>query len=506
MAKEPIIGIDLGTTNSCAAFVDGSGQVKLIPYKGGEYTVPSIFAIDDKGNELIGYEAKRQWQLNPRNTIYGAKRLVGRSFRSEIVETMKKVVAYNVRPGSKNDVVIDVSKKEFSMQEISARILNKIRDVASNYLKVPVRRAVVTVPAYFNDRQRQSVKDAGKLIDLEVVRIINEPTAASLAYGVGKKLNETVVIYDLGGGTFDVSIIEIRDRVFEVKSTGGDVFLGGIDFDNAMIHHVLKDFVNRTGIDLSTDPVAMQRIKDLSERTKCDLSTREEVPFNIPFITMTAQGQPLNIEMKFTRKILEELTTHLVDRTLQIVARVLVDSGLSTKDIQEVMLVGGQTRMPVVQDRLTKFFGKSPSKGVHPDEAVAIGAALYAHSLQDDTNLRLQLLDVIPMAIGLEKAGGTFHTVFARNAPIPNAKQITATTSYDQQTELAMRIYQGDNDMVAKNELLGEFTFSGIRPDRVGKVQVDITFDVNVEGILTMRAHDPATGREMKTTVRVTQS
>ncbi|MHB8878761.1 MAG: Hsp70 family protein, partial [Myxococcaceae bacterium] len=421
-------------------------------------------------------------------------------------ETMKKTVAYTVRPGQKNDVVIDVAKKEFSMQDISARILNKIRDVASNYLKVPVRRAVVTVPAYFNDRQRQSVKDAGKSIDLEVVRIINEPTAAALAYGVGRRLNETVVIYDLGGGTFDVSIIEIRDRVFEVKSTGGDVFLGGIDFDNAMIHYILKDFAGKTGIDLSTDPVAMQRIKDLAERTKCDLSSREEVPFNIPFITMTAQGQPLNIEMKFTRKLLEQLTSALVDRTLQMVARVLVDSGLSTKDIDEVMLVGGQTRMPVVQDRLAKFFSKTPSKAVHPDEAVAIGAALYAHSLEDDTNLRLQLLDVIPMAIGLEKAGGSFHTVFPRNAPIPNAKQVTATTSYDQQGELMMRIFQGDNEQVARNELLGEFTFSGIRPERAGKVQVEITFDVNIEGILTMYARDPATGRDMKTTVRVTQS
>ncbi len=510
MPKEPIIGIDLGTTNSCAAIVEGDNAgvpiVKLIPYKGGEYTVPSIFAIDDKGHELIGYEAKRQWQLNPKNTVYGAKRLMGRSFRSDIVETMQRVVAYSVRPGQKNDVVIDVANKEFSMPEISARILNKIRDVASNYLRVPVRRAVVTVPAYFNDRQRQAVKDAGKSIDLEVLRIINEPTAAALAYGVGKKLNETVVIFDLGGGTFDVSIIEIRDRVFEVKATGGDIFLGGIDFDNAMIHHILKDFTAKTGIDLASDPVAMQRIKDLAERTKCDLSAREEVPFNIPFITMTAQGQPLNIELKFTRKLLEQLTSGLVDRTLQMVARVLVDSGLSTKDIDEVMLVGGQTRMPVVQERLTKFFGKPPSKGVHPDEAVAIGAALYAHSLQDDTNLRLQLLDVIPMAIGLEKAGGAFHVVFPRNAPIPNAKQVTATTSFDQQTELMMRIFQGDNDQVIRNELLGEFTFSGIRADKAGKAQVEITFDVNIEGILTMHARDPSSGREMKTTVRVTQS
>jgi molecular chaperone DnaK len=506
MQKDPIIGIDLGTTNSCAAVAGEDGTVKLIPYKGGDYTVPSIFAVDDKGNELIGHEAKRQWQLNPRNTVYGAKRLMGRSYKSDVVETMRKVVGYSVKPGDKNDVVIDVAHREYSLQEVSARILNKIRDVASNYLRTPVKRAVVTVPAYFNDRQRQTVKDAGKLIDLEVVRIINEPTAAALAYGVGKHLRQTVVIYDLGGGTFDVSIIEIRDRVFEVKATGGDIFLGGIDFDNAVIHYVLSDFANKTGIDLSGDPVAMQRIKDLSERTKCDLSTREEAPFNIPFITMTAQGQPLNIELKFTRTMLEELTTSLVDRTLQIVARVLVDSGVSTKAVDEVMLVGGQTRMPVVQQRLTRFFGKAPSKGVHPDEAVAIGAALYAHSLEDDTNLKLQLLDVIPMAIGLEKAGGAFHVVFARNAAIPNAKQLRATTSFDQQTELAVRIFQGDHDEVAHNDLLGEFTFSGIRPAPAGEVQVEITFDVNIEGILTMRAHDPATGREMKTTVRVTQS
>jgi molecular chaperone DnaK len=503
MHKDPIIGIDLGTTNSCAAIVEDGGNVKLIPYKGGEYTIPSIFAIDDKGNELIGYEAKRQWQLNPKNTIYGSKRLVGRNYKSDIVDAMKKVVAYSVRPGKKNDVVLDVGKKEFSLQEISAKILNKIRDVAANYLKTPIKRAVVTVPAYFNDRQRQTVKEAGKLIDLEVVRIINEPTAAALAYGAGKGVNKKVLVYDLGGGTFDVSIIEIRDRIFEVKATGGDVFLGGIDFDNAIIHHVLTDFASKTGIDLATDPVAMQRIKDLAERTKIDLSARDDVQFNIPFITMTAQGQPLNIEMKFTRKMLEKLTNHLVDRTLQMVARVLVDSGLSTKDIDEVLLVGGQTRMPVVQDRLTKFFGKTPSKGVHPDEAVAVGAALYAKSLEDNSSLRLQLLDVIPMAIGLERAGGAFHTVFPRNAPIPNAKQVVATTSMDNQTQLAMRIFQGDHEMVAKNDMLGEFTFSGIRPARAGSVQVEITFDVNVEGILTMRARDPATGREMKTTVRV---
>jgi molecular chaperone DnaK len=507
---EPIIGIDLGTTNSCAAYVDGYKDgvpnVKLIPYKGGEYTVPSIFAIDDKGNELIGYEAKRQWQLNPRNTIYGAKRLVGRTPTSDIVETMRKVVQYGVKPSPDNkEVTIEVAKKSMTLQEVSARILNKIRDVASNYLRVPVHKAVVTVPAYFSDRQRQSVKDAGKLIGLEVVRIINEPTAAALAYGVGKHLSEKVVIYDLGGGTFDVSIIEIRDQVFEVKATGGDIFLGGIDFDNAIIHYVLSEFQAKTGIDLATDPVAMQRIKDLAERTKIDLSSREEAPFNIPFITMTPQGQPLNIEMKFTRRLLEKLTSELVGRTLKIVAKVLMESGLSTQDIDEVMLVGGQTRMPIVQERLTRFFGKPPSKGVHPDEAVAIGAALYAFSLTDDTNLKLQLLDVVPMAIGLEKADGMMHVVFPRNAPIPNAKQVIGTTSIPNQTELIMRIWQGDHEVANKNEQLGEFTFSGIRPGPAGSVKVEITFDVNVEGILTMTARDPDTQKELKTTVRVTQ-
>ncbi|HLT30113.1 MAG TPA: Hsp70 family protein [Myxococcaceae bacterium] len=503
MSKEPIIGIDLGTTNSCAAIVEGDGDVKLIPYKGGDFTVPSIFAIDDRGNELIGFEAKRQWQLNPKNTIYGAKRLVGRPFNSEVVQDMRGTVQYGIRSGPANDCVVDAGKREFTLQEISARILGKIRDVAQNHLGVPVKKAVVTVPAYYNDRQRQVVKEAGALVDLEVVRIINEPTAAALAYGVGKGMNKRVAVFDLGGGTFDVSIIEIRDRVFEVKATGGDIFLGGLDFDNALIHKVLRDFVERTGIDLSGDPVAMQRIKDLAERIKMDLSTREEVDFNIPFITMTPQGQPLNIETKVNRKQLEQLTSGLVDRALQLVARVLVDAGLSTKDIDDVLLVGGQTRMPVVQERLTKFFGRAPSKGVHPDEAVAVGAALYAHSLQDDTNLRVQLLDVIPMAIGLEKAGGAFHVVFPRNAPIPNAKQITATTSYDQQTELAMRIFQGDHDQVVRNAALGDFTFSGIRADRAGRVQVEITFDVNVEGILTMRARDPDTGKEMTTTVKL---
>jgi molecular chaperone DnaK len=392
------------------------------------------------------------------------------------------------------------------MSEIASRILNKIRDVAQDYLQVVVTRAVVTVPAYFTDRQRQAVKDAGKLIGLEVVRIINEPTAAAIAYGLGKSLKERVVVYDLGGGTFDVSVIEIRDRVFEVKATGGDIFLGGLDFDNALIERVVSDFREQHNVDLTSDPVAMQRIKDLAERTKIDLSTRQEAPFHIPFVSMTPEGQPLNIEMTINRRLLEDLTEVFVDRTLKVVSQVLKDSGFKTSQIDEVMLVGGQTRMPAIQDRLTQFFGKTPSKGVHPDEAVAIGAALYARSLEDNTDLRLQLLDVIPMAIGLEQAGGDFHVVFPRNAAIPNAKAIQATNSFDGQTELAMRIYQGDHPRAADNELLGDFLFAGIRPGPPGSAKVEITFDVNIEGILTMSARDADTGRAMKTTVRVTQN
>ncbi|WP_373045017.1 Hsp70 family protein [Vulgatibacter sp.] len=501
----PIIGIDLGTTNSCAAVVESDGKVKLIPYKGGDFTIPSIFAVDEKGHELIGHEAKRQWQLNPRNTVYASKRLIGRNYKSEVVDTMKSLVAYELKEGQ-NEVLIDVAQRSLKMSEVAARILDRIRNIASDHLQEKVDRAVVTVPAYFTDRQRQAVKEAGKQVGIDVVRIINEPTAAALAYGVGKGLAERVLIYDLGGGTFDVSVIEIRDRVFEVKATGGDIFLGGLDFDEAIIRLVLKDFEARHGIDLSQDPVAMQRIKDLAERTKIDLSQRTEASFHIPFIAMTPQGKPLNVEMMFTRKLLEQLTGKLVDRTLQTVAQVLVDAGLSTRDIDEVLLVGGQTRMPLIQERLTRFFGKPPSKGVHPDEAVAIGAALYAHSFEDDTDLKVQLLDVIPMAIGIEAAGRRMHVVFPRNASIPNARQVPATTSFDGQQEVVVRIFQGDLPEVQHNELLGEFTFGGLPAGPAGAAQMEITFDVNIEGILTASARDLATGRQMKTTVRVTSA
>lgn len=500
--RPPIIGIDLGTTNSCCAVVEENGRIQLIPYKGGEFLIPSIYAVDDKGHELIGHEAKRQWQLNPRNTVYASKRLIGRTYRSEVVDTMKSLVAYEMREGD-GEVLIDVGRHTLRMSDVSARILDRIRNVASDYLGQRVDRAVVTVPAYFNDRQRQAVKEAGRLIGLEVVRIINEPTAAALAYGVGKKLNERVLVYDLGGGTFDVSVIEIRDRIFEVKATGGDIFLGGLDFDEALIRYVLDDFRAKHDIDLSRDPVAMQRIKDLAERTKIDLSTRTEAAFNIPFIAMTPFGQPLNIEMRMTRKLLEDLTSHLIDRTLETVAAVMVDAGLTTKDIDEVLLVGGQTRMPLLQERLTRYFGKPPSKTVHPDEAVAIGAALYAHSLQDDTDLRLQLLDVIPMAIGVEKADGQMHVVFPRNSPIPNAKVLPVTTSYDGQTEVAIRVYQGDRPVARENELLGELVLSGLTPGPARSARLEVTFDVSIEGILRASARDVHTNRAVTSTIRL---
>jgi molecular chaperone DnaK len=503
LPPDTIIGIDLGTTNSCAAVALPGGQVQLIPWRSGEFIVPSIFAIDDKGNELIGHDAKRQWQLNPRNTLYATKRLIGRTARDEVVETVQRAVQFHVHAGAGNEVEVDCRGRSFQLEEVSAKILAKIRDIASDFLGFRAARAVVTVPAYFTDRQRQSVKEAGRLIGLEVVRIINEPTAASLAYGVGKRLQERVLVYDLGGGTFDVSIIDIRDRVFEVKATGGDIFLGGFDFDDALICHVVDDFRARHGIDLSTDPVAMQRIRDLAERTKIDLSSRTEAPFSIPFVTMTQHGQPLNVDLRLTRAKLEELTAGLVDRTIQLVDRVIADAGVRPDEIDDVMLVGGQTRMPLVQRRLSEYFGKPPSKGVHPDEAVAIGAALYGWSLQDASDLRIQLLDVVPMAIGIEAAGGKMHVVFPRNAAIPNARVVAATNSSDGQSELAVRIWQGDEQDAPRNELLGEFVFSGVRSAPAGQVRLEVLFEVNVEGILTVSAKDRDTGRQMRTAIKL---
>ncbi|HJL42413.1 MAG TPA: Hsp70 family protein [Myxococcales bacterium LLY-WYZ-16_1] len=503
-----IIGIDLGTTNSCAAVVMGEDRkVKLIPYRGGEYTIPSIYAVDDKGNELVGHDAKRQWQLNPKNTVYGSKRLMGRQYDPD---TMKQIHAYfmygvHQQPDT-TEVLVEVNGVKYALPQVAAKVLQKIRDVAADYLQEPIHRAVVTVPAYFNDRQRQAVKEAGAVINLDVLQVINEPTAAALAFGVGRGLEkETIVIYDLGGGTFDISVIEIRDRVFEVKATGGDIFLGGVDFDNRIIDWVLQEFeAKHPGVDLRRDPIAMQRIKDLAERSKIDLTDRKSCAFNIPFITMTPEGQPLDIDLQLTRDLLEERSQDLVDRTMETCARVVEDAAMQPTDVDHVLLVGGMTRMPAVQRAVTEFFGKPPSRQVNPDEAVAIGAAMYAYSLEDQSDLKVQLLDVIPMAIGIEDAHGRLHRIFERNASVPNLKTLSFTTSFDSQQDLQMRIFQGDETEVAReNELLGEFTFSGIRIAPKGQVRVEVAFSLSQDGILTMSAKDPDTHTEMETSVKL---
>jgi molecular chaperone DnaK len=499
----PIIGIDLGTTNSCGAIADEKGEITLIPYRGGEFTIPSVFAIDSKGNELVGYEAQRQSQLNPKNTVFGAKRLIGANFSSDIVREMRERVAYEIHPGPADDVTIPIAGRRFRLADISGHILAKIRDVASDYVGEPIERAVVTVPAYFNDRQRQGVYEAGRGVGLEIVRIINEPTAAALAYGARKRAMETVAVYDLGGGTFDLSIIEIRDRVFEVKSTGGDVFLGGIDFDSAFIQYILSDFNAQHGIDLSSDSIAMQRIRDMAERVKVDLSSRQEVPLSIPFVAMAQGGKPLDLNLVVRRDDLEALTTHLVDKTFDTCSRVIDEAGLRPDQIDEILLVGGQTRMPLIRERIAKFFGKSPSKSVHPDEAVAIGAALCAWSLDGHSDAGFQLLDVLPMAIGIEKADRSLHRLFERNCSVPNQRQFTFTTHRDDQRDLVMRLFQGDAAVARENTLLGEFAFTGLRPGAAGSVRVEVVFDVSAEGILSLAAKDLDTNTVMKQTVKL---
>lgn len=504
-----IIGIDLGTTNSCAAYVAADGQVKIVPYKGGDYTIPSIFAIDDKGQELVGYEAKRQWLLNPTRTIYGAKRLVGRGFTPEVIAKMHQYFSYPIESsGSDATVEIPIAGKRFKLEEVQSKILSKIKQVAEAHLGETITQAVVTVPAYFSDRQRQATKEAGRLAGLEVVRVLNEPTAAALAYGLGnstagKGVNKRIAVYDLGGGTFDISVIEVRDRVFEVKATGGDIFLGGIDFDNLLIDLVMDDFKKNTGSDLRSDPIAMQRIKDLAERAKIDLSQRDEFRFFIPFISMTPEGKPLDINITVKRAELEALAAPLVQRTLQTCGKVLAEAGVDTRGIDDVILVGGQTRMPSIQQAIEMYFGRSPSKSVHPDEAVAVGAAIFASSLGDESRERVQLLDVIPMSIGIQRADGKLHQLFPANASVPNQKAFNFTTSADNQASLKMRIYQGDAEEAAGNEQLGDFTFSGIRPGRAGEISVEVIFSLSQDGILSLDAKDRDTGAQMHQTVKV---
>lgn len=497
-----VVGIDLGTTYSCVATVEG-GQPKVIPYKGNQFTVPSMVAIDEKGNKLIGHEAKRQWQLNPKNTIYGAKRFIGRSYSEGTVKKIKEHFAYDIVPGENGDCRILLGDRPYGLDEISSLILDKMRDIAQEYFQEKVDKAVVTVPAYFNDRQRQAVRDAGDMIGLEIVRIINEPTAAAIAYGLGKHLTSKILLFDLGGGTFDVSVVEIRDRVFEVKATGGDTFLGGVDWDDRLINYVVQDFKEKTGVDLTNDHVAKMRIKDACEDAKLKLSAATQVPINIPFISRGPSG-PLNIDLTITRAKFEELTKDLVERTIDIAEIVLSDSGLKVSELDSLILVGGMTRVPSVQKAVTDLLGgRQPSKGVHPDEAVAIGAALLADTLTTQNAESIVLLDVLPQTIGVAAADGQFVGIFKKNSSIPNYKSRQLTTSRDNQTTLNLKIYQGEDPMAEGNELLGNFLFSGIRAKPAGQVRVEAVFNISSEGILHVSAKDPETGIEMETTLQV---
>jgi molecular chaperone DnaK len=491
-----IIGIDLGTTNSCAAYVR-NGRPGVLPSREGHNTVPSILAVNSRGKLVVGHPAKGQMLTNPRQTVYGAKRLVGRPYASAVVDRIKDRFHYEIVAGGNGDAGVKLGEHVYTLQQLSALILREVREVAQNQLGQPVSRAVITVPAYYNDNQRQAVREAGTLAGLYVERILNEPTAAALAYGYGRKLNQRVLVYDLGGGTFDASVLELNDNVYEVISTGGDTFLGGLDFDNAIVAHLLEEFQKQTGQPFQGDRVALQRINDAAERAKCALSERSEMRVHVAFVTMI-DGKPYDLDYTLTRQKLVELSEGLVDRTVQVCDEVLKAKGLTPKDIDEVILVGGQSRFPLVHEKITKFFGKPPSKGVHPDEAVALGAALLAHSLGQLEGV--VLIDVLPMAIGVGLPGGRFKPVLERNVSLPSTKTYTLSTHRDGQTELELTVFQGDSDRAAQNEFLGTLKLAGLPKLARGAVQVTVTFEVNNESLLKVTAREATTGREVTST------
>jgi molecular chaperone DnaK len=495
------IGIDLGTTNSCAAIIEG-GRARIITSPTGATTVPSIFAIDEQGRELVGQEAKRQAQLNPQHTVMGAKRLIGRNFHSKTIEKIRQVFTYELMEGESSEVLIKVNNQVFTLEQISAAILLRIKDFAEGAMNEEVEHAVITVPAYFNDRQRQAVRTAGRLAGLKVLRILNEPTAAALAYGLGRTLNQRVAVYDLGGGTFDISVIDIKDKIFEVIATGGDTFLGGVDFDGRVMQWLLERFHEQHHVDLSWDRVAIQRIRDAAEAAKIELSAVTETRIHIPFITRGEDG-PLDVDEELTRDKLEELTRDLVARTLSTCERIFREAGTNIDQIDEILLVGGQSRMPLVQKSVTELTGKPPSKAVHPDEAVGIGAAIMAHSLAEHKGSHVTLLDVLPMPIGINKVDGTMHVLFPKNQPLPDYKTRTLTTSKDNQKSILLRIYQGESRRVENNELLGTFVFSGIRAAPKGKVHIEVTFHIDSEGILNLSARDKTTGKSVASALKL---
>jgi molecular chaperone DnaK len=497
------IGIDLGTTNSCCAFVD-KGKPRVITYRDGSRTIPSMFAIDKTGNRLVGQEAKEQQALNPENTIQASKRLIGRSFGSSAMDKMQQVFTYELVEGESSEVLVKVADQVFTLEQISAAILRRIKESSEDALDEEVDQAVITVPAYFNDRQRQAVRSAGKLAGLKVLRVLNEPTAAALAYGLGRTLNQRVAIYDLGGGTFDISIIDIKDKIFEVIATGGDTFLGGVDFDDRLMQFVLQRFVEETGVDVSYDRRAVTLIRDAAEHAKIRLSSDESTRIVLTSIGLDDDGNALSLDMEITRQQLEALTSDLVDRSIATCERILQEAGSTREALDEMLLVGGQSRMPLVREKIETFVGKPPSEKVHPDEAVAIGAAIMAHSLSSKAGPQdMTLLDVLPMAIGINKVDGTMHVLFAKNQPLPDYKTRTLTTSKDDQRSIMLRIYQGESKYVAKNELLGTFVFSGLRTAPKGQVKIEVTFHIDSEGILNLTARDIDTGQHVESRLKL---